>query len=34
MGAGAAPKILETLAPEILTWGKEGLTACGLDRAH
>lgn len=31
---GRTPKIPEPLAPEILTWVKDGPTACGLDRAN
>lgn len=31
---GRPPKIPETVAPEILTWVKDGPTACGLDRAN
>ncbi len=31
---GRTSKIPVTLAPEILTWGKHGPTACGSDRAN
>jgi transposase len=32
--SGRAPHIPETLAPEIVTWVKESLAGCGLDRAN
>ena len=31
---GRAPHIPETLAPEIVTWVKQGPAGCGLDRAN
>jgi len=31
---GRAPRIPETLAPEIVAWGKPGPAGCGLDRAN
>jgi transposase len=32
--AGRAPRIPESLAPEIVAWVKQGPASCGLDRAN